>query len=297
MTEHVGERTEERPGEWSRGRSGGRFVGRVALVTGAARGQGRSHALRLAEEGADVVLVDACVDVGSAPYDQPGPDALQESRELVEKTGRRCLARQVDVRDRAGMADVVVEAGTTLGTVDLVVANAGVISFSPAADLEGAAWDEIVGINLTGAWNTVQPCLQPMLDAGRGGAIVLISSAAGLKGPPNLPHYAAAKTGLVGLMRSLANELGPAGIRVNTLHPTTVDTPMVHWQGAYDLFRPDLEHPGREDVVAPFAAQNVLPVPWISPSDVSDALLWLLSDEARYVTGVALPVDAGTVIK
>ena len=274
-----------------------RFEGRVALITGAARGQGRSHAVRLAEEGADVVLVDACTDVPTVPYDQPGTEALEETRALVEKTGRRVVSHVADVRDRQALQRIVAEATDALGVVDIVIANAGVISFKPAQLLEGADWDEVLGINLTGAWNTVQPTLQPMIDRGQGGVIVMVSSAAGLKGPPNMAHYAAAKTGLVGLMRSLANELGPHGIRVNTLHPTTVDTEMVHWQGAYDMFRPDLDDPGRDDVVEQFQMLNVLPVPWIQPGDVTDGLLWLCSDEARYVTGVALPIDAGTVIK
>ena len=275
----------------------GRVEGRVALVTGAARGQGRSHAVRLAEEGADVVLVDACADVPTVPYDQPGTEALDETRALVDKAGRRVQAHVADVRDRGALQRIVAEATDELGVIDIVIANAGVISFKPAQAIGAEDWDEVLGINLTGAWNTVQPTLQPMIDRGRGGVITLVSSAAGLKGPPNMAHYAAAKTGLVGLMRSLANELGPHGIRVNTLHPTTVDTGMVHWQGAYDMFRPDLEHPTRDDVVEPFQMLNVLPVPWIQPDDVTDALLWLCSDEARYVTGVALPIDAGTVIK
>lgn len=275
----------------------GRVAGRVALVTGAARGQGRSHAVRLAEEGADIVLVDACADIASIPYEQPDRAALEETRALVEAAHRRCLVAVVDVRDRDGMAAVVTRATAELGVVDLVVANAGVISLKPATAITATDWADVIGINLTGVWNTVQPTLQPMIDRGTGGTIVITSSAAGLKGPAHMAHYAAAKTGLVGLMRSLANELGAHGIRVNTLHPTTVDTPMVHWQAAYDLFRPDLPAPARDDVAGVFAGLNLLPVPWIAPSDVTDALLWLVSDEARYVTGVALPVDAGTAVK
>lgn len=273
-----------------------RFSGKVALVTGAAKGQGRSHAVRLAEEGGDVVLVDVCADLPVTSYAQGTREQLDETARLVEKSGRRALVRVCDIRDADGMRAVVADGVAELGGLDLVLANAGIISLKPATAITAEDWRDVIDINLTGTWNTVSAALPALLERGAG-SIVITSSAAGLKGPPHMAHYAAAKTGLVGLMRSLASELGPAGIRVNTVHPTTVDTDMVHWPEAYAMFRPDLEAPTRADVEPVFAALNVLPVPWITPADVTAAVLWLLSDEARYVTGVALPVDAGTVLK
>jgi NAD(P)-dependent dehydrogenase (short-subunit alcohol dehydrogenase family) len=182
-----------------------------------------------------------------------------------------------------------------IGAIDVAVANAGVIQIKPADAVEDADWDLVIGINLTGTWQTVRAVL-PVMARQRGGSIVITSSAAGLKGPPNMAHYAASKAGVVGMTRALATELGPQGIRVNCIAPTTVDTDMVHWQEAYDAFRPDLQQPTRADVEPVFAALNALPVPWIDPADTSAAVLWLASDEARYVTGITLPVDAGTAL-
>lgn len=274
----------------------GRVEGKVVLVTGAAKGQGRSHCVRLAAEGADVLALDICEDVPQTAYAQGTAGQLAETAELVRGQGRRVVTRSVDVRDAAGMERAVAEGARELGGLDVVVANAGIIQLKPAMQISSDDWATVIAINLTGVWNTVRAALPALLARG-GGSVVIISSAAGLKGPPGMAHYAAAKTGLVGLMRSLANELGPAGVRVNTLHPTTVDTDMVHWPEAYAAFRPDLEAPTREDVVPVFTGLNVLPVPWITPRDVSNAVLFLAGDESRYVTGVTLPVDAGTTIK
>lgn len=274
----------------------GRVAGKVALVTGAAKGQGRSHCLRLAAEGADIIALDICADVPQTRYPQGTADDLAETVRGVEALDRRVVAAEVDVRDAAGMRRTVQAGVAELGRLDIVVANAGIIQLKPAQDITDDDWATMVGVTLTGAWNTVQASLPTLLSQGAG-CIVLISSAAGLKGPPGMAHYSAAKTGLVGLMRSLANELGPQGIRVNSVHPTTVDTDMIHWPEAYAMFRPDLPAPTRADVEPVFASLNVLPVPWIRPEDVSNAVLFLASDDARYITGVALPVDAGTVIK
>lgn len=273
-----------------------RFEGRVALVTGAAKGQGRSHCVRLAEEGADVIAVDVCADLATTEYDQGTHEQLAETVSMVRSHGQRALAVEVDVRDAPGMRAAVDRGVAELGRLDLVVANAGVIQIKPAMDITDQDWADVLGINLTGAWNTVRAALPALLAQGSG-SVVLTSSAAGLKGPPGMAHYAASKTGLVGLMRTLATELGPQGIRVNTVHPTTVDTDMIHWPAAYRAFRPDLEEPRRADVEPVFASLNVMPVPWIEPGDVSDAVLWLLSDDARYVTGAAVPVDAGTALR
>lgn len=274
-----------------------RLDGRVALITGAARGQGRSHALRLAALGADLVLVDVCADLPRIPYDQPTRAELDDTARAAREAGAEVRTVVADVRDAGAMAEAALTAVRELGGIDVVVANAGVIQLKPATEITSLDWAEIVGINLTGVWNTVGPAIAPMIDQGRGGVIVITSSAAGVKGPPHMAHYAASKSGVIGLMRSLASELGPHGIRVNCLAPTTVDTAMVHWPEAYAMFRPDLDAPGRDDVVDVFAGLNVLPVPWIEPRDVTDALAFLVSDRARYITGTVLPVDAGTLVK
>ncbi len=274
----------------------GRVEGKVALVTGAAKGQGRAHCLRLAQEGADVLALDVCADVPQTRYAQGTPDQLAETAALVRATGRKVVTRQADVRDAEEMTRAVTEGVAELGRLDVVVANAGIIQLKPALEITADDWATVLAINLTGVWNTVRAALPTLLAQGSG-SVIIISSAAGLKGPPGMAHYAAAKTGLVGLMRSLANELGPQGVRVNSVHPTTVDTDMVHWPEAYAAFRPDLAEPTRADVEPVFTSLNVLPVPWIQPEDVSAAVLFLAGDESRYVTGVTLPVDAGTTIK
>jgi len=271
--------------------------GRVALITGAARGQGRSHALRLAKMGADLVLVDVCADLPRVPYAQPAPGDLDRTADEARAAGAEVRTVVADVRDAPALAGAVDVAVGALGGIDVVVANAGVIQLRPATQISPEDWADVIGINLTGVWNTIAPALGPLVEQGRGGSIVITSSAAGVKGPPHMAHYAASKSGVIGLMRSLAAELGPHQIRVNCLAPTTVDTEMVHWPEAYAIFRPDLEQPGREDVEGAFRDLNVLPVPWIDPVDVTEALAWLVSDEARYVTGTVLPIDAGTLIK
>lgn len=274
---------------------GGRVAGRVAFVTGAAKGQGRSHCLRLAEEGARIIAVDLCADLPSLAYRQGTADDLDETARLVKAAGGEIVTAVADTRDAAALRAAVALGVETFGAIDIAVANAGVIQLKPAMEVGDDDWATVVGINLGGTWNTVQAVLPRMVERG-GGSIVMTSSAAGIKGPPNMAHYAASKAGVVGMMKSLATEFGPQGIRVNCVAPTTVDTDMVHWQEAYNLFRPDLEQPTRADVEPVFASLNVLPVPWIQPLDVSNAVVWLASDEARYVTGIVLPVDAGTAL-
>ncbi|MGY1608354.1 mycofactocin-coupled SDR family oxidoreductase [Geodermatophilus sp. SYSU D00700] len=273
----------------------GRVEGKVALVTGAAKGQGRSHCVRLAEEGARIVAVDRCADLPGIPYAQGTAEDLATTAKLVEAAGGEVVTAVADVRDRAALADAVAAGVEAFGGLDVAVANAGVIQLKPALDVDDDDWDTVVGINLAGTWRTVQAVLPALVERG-GGSVVITSSAAGLKGPPAMAHYAASKAGILGMVRSLATEFGPQRVRVNCIAPTTVDTDMVHWQGAYDVFRPDLEHPTRADVEPVFASLNVLPVPWIEPQDTSNAVLWLASDEARYVTGTVLPVDAGTAL-
>lgn len=271
----------------------GRVDGKVALITGAARGQGRSHALRLAEEGADIIAVDICSNIRSVPYSLASAADLQETADLVSGLGRRVHAARADVRDVPALAGAVRAGVEQLGRLDIVCANAGIGTFIPIDHMRDEHWQDMIDVNLTGAWNTIKASLPFLRSGGHGASIILVSSTAGIRGFANCAHYSAAKHGLVGMMKALANELGSAMIRVNTVHPTSVSTPMVHNEASYRLFRPDLADPGPGDVAAPFADLNILPVPWVEAQDVSNAVLWLASDEARYVTGMQLTVDAG----
>jgi (+)-trans-carveol dehydrogenase len=276
----------------------GRTAGKVAFITGAARGQGRSHAVRLAADGADIIAIDICHDVeGALPM--ATPDDLAETVKLVEALDRRIVAAQADVRD-FDVLKAAVDAGVAqLGRLDIIVANAGIASIGgPVQSMDAANWKHTIDINLTGLWHTARAGIPHLLAGGRGGSIVLTSSVGGMHAMPNMSHYVSAKHGVVGLMRSLAVELGQHGIRVNSVHPTNVNTPMFMNEGTFKMFRPDLENPGPDDVAA-VAAQfmHVLPVGWVEPEDVSNAIAFLVSDEARYITGVTLPVDAGALIK
>ena len=277
----------------------GRVEGKVAFITGAARGQGRSHAIRLAEEGADIIAVDLCAQVGTVPYPMATPDDLAQTVKDVEALDRRIVARQADVRDAAALAAVVEEGVAELGgRLDIVSANAGIASTDASTtDISEQSWADMIDINLTGVWHTAKAAVPHMVAAGNGGAIVLTSSAAGLMAHPGIGHYVAAKHGVVGLMRTLALELAPHMIRVNSIHPTQVDTDMIQNETIWRLFSPDDPNPSR-DAFAPVSQEmNALPIPWVEPRDISNALLFLASDEARYITGVPLPVDAGAVIK
>lgn len=272
---------------------GRRVQGKVALVTGAARGQGRAHALRLAEEGADVVAVDICAQVSTAPYPTATPADLAETARLVEEHDRRIIARQVDVRDLGGLQNVVDEAVVEFGGIDIVVANAGIGSFARAWEVTEQEWEEMLAINLTGVWKTTKAVIPSMIERGRGGSIILASSLAGLIAMPNIGHYCAAKHGVTGLMRSLAVELAPSNIRVNSVHPGTVSTPMIHNDAAYALFAPGLNNPTEHDAAAVMIHLNALRVPWVEPIDVSNVVLFLASDESRYMTGTTQVIDAG----
>jgi (+)-trans-carveol dehydrogenase len=274
-----------------------RVEGKVAVITGAARGQGRSHAVRLAGEGADIIAIDICEPIRDTPHSGATEADLALTVRLVEDTGGRIVAAKADVRDLGAIQAAVDEGVAEFGRLDIVAANAG-ISASPyeAVQLPEESWQDMMDVNLTGAWHTAKAAIRHMLAGGRGGAIVLTSSAAGLKGFANVGHYVAAKHGLVGLMRTLALELAPASIRVNSLHPTQVNTDMIMNEVTYRLFSPELEHPTQEDFAEVSRRMQALPIPWIEPIDVSNALLFLVSDEARYITGVALPVDAGTTL-
>lgn len=274
-----------------------RLEGKVAFITGAARGQGRSHAVRLAEEGADIIAIDLCQQVDSVGYSMSTTAEFDETKKLVDALGRRVVASQADVRDHAALKAVVDDGVAQLGRLDLVAANAGICSFAPAMEMSEETWQDMIDINLTGVWNTVRATVPHLIAGGRGGSIVITSSALGIKGKRNTVHYTSAKHGVVGMMKTLAIELGEYAIRVNSVHPTGVDTPMIQNSEFYRLFRPDLDNPTREDVMDRCAEANVMGIPWVEPVDISNALLFLMSDEARYITGVQLPVDAGLVIK
>jgi SDR family mycofactocin-dependent oxidoreductase len=267
----------------------GKLDGKVAFITGAARGQGRSHAVRLAQEGADIIALDICRQIDSVAYPMSAPDDLAETARQVEALDRRIFTAEADVRDEAALKQVF-EAGTAeIGPVDIVLANAGIAPMSlPGKELH-AAWQDVIDVNLTGVFNTVETAVPSMIERGQGGAIVLTSSTAGINGIGGPTRgglgYTAAKHGVVGLMRSYANILAPHSIRVNTVHPTGVNTPMVVNEIMQEFLAQD---PQMSNAMA-----NALPVGMVEPVDISNAILWLVSDDARYVTGVTLPVDAG----
>ena len=275
----------------------GRVEGKVAFITGAARGQGRSHAITLAREGADIIAVDIAAQIASVPYPMATPQDLAQTVKEVETLDRRIVATDVDVRDYDALKQALDDGVAQLGRLDIVSANAGIVSYGRVEELSEQTWRDVIDVNLTGEWHAAKAAIPHLRAGGRGGSIILTSSDAGLKALQNLAHYVAAKHGVIGLMRTLALELAPDFIRVNALAPTSVNTPMIMNEPTYRLFRPDLENPTAEDMAGPATAVNVLPIPWVEPVDISNAVLWLASDEARYVTGVALPVDAGIVIK
>jgi (+)-trans-carveol dehydrogenase len=277
----------------------GRVEGKVAFITGAARGQGRSHAIRLAEEGADIIAVDLCQQVKSVPYPMATPDDLAETVKEVEALDRRIIATEADVRDYSAVKAALDDGVAQLGRLDIVVANAGIGSFARAEELPEQAWQDMIDTNLTGTWHAAKAAIPHLRAGGRGGSIILTSSDLGLRAVENMVHYVAAKHGMVGLMRTLALELAPDMIRVNSVHPTIVNTDMIQNAPTYALFAPDLEEKDRtkERLAERFQAMNAMPVPWAEPLDISNAVLWLASDESRYVTGVTLPVDAGWLVK
>jgi (+)-trans-carveol dehydrogenase len=274
-----------------------RLKGKVAFISGAARGQGRSHAVRLAEEGADIIAVDLASQIDTIPYPMATQEDLAQTVKEVEALDRRIVASQADVRDYDALRAALDDGVARLGRLDIVAANAGIVNYGTAEELTEQAWRDVIDVDLTGVWHTVKAAI-PHLRAAGGGSIIITSSTAGLKGLPNTAAYTAAKHGVVGLMRTLANELAPDRIRVNTVHPGSVDTDMIQNQPMYHLFMPGREGDiTREQVAQVFQMISALPVPWVDAVDISNAVLFLASDEARYVTGVTLPVDAGTTVK
>ena len=276
----------------------GRVEGKVAFVTGAARGQGRSHALRLAQEGADIIAIDLVGQIDSVPYDMARPADLEETVRQVEALDRRIVATQADVRDYDALKSALDAGVAELGRLDIVSANAGIFSFGAMDELSETEFDDMIDVNLKGVWHTAKAAI-PHLKANKGGSMILTSSTAGILAIPNIGHYVAAKHGVVGLMKTLALELAPDMIRVNSVHPTSVDTDMIQNAATYALFAPDLpeDQRTREVIGERFGALNVLPIPWVEPIDISNAVLWLASDESRYVTGLQVKVDAGQTLK
>ncbi|MFI8952042.1 mycofactocin-coupled SDR family oxidoreductase [Streptomyces sp. NPDC053750] len=278
----------------------GRVAGKVALITGAGRGQGRSHAVRLAEEGADIIAVDLCEDIESAPYPMAGPGDLEETARLVEKTGRRVVARRADVRDRDALKAAIDEGVAELGRLDVVVPNAGILPIGAGRPID--AFTDTVDINLSGVVNTVHFALPHL---GEGASIVVIGSMTGLQpghgdvspAGPGFAGYRFAKHTLVEYVNTLSQLVAGSGQRVNAVHPTNVDTDMLLNDAVYRTFRPDLEEPTREDVDPVFTGLQSMPIPFVNPIDVSHAVVYLASDESRYVTGLHLKVDAGATVK
>jgi (+)-trans-carveol dehydrogenase len=277
----------------------GRVEGKVAFITGAARGQGRAHAVRLAQEGADIIAVDICkkidtVDVIAAST----PEDLAETADLVKGHNRRIVTAEVDVRDYDALKAAVDSGVEQLGRLDIIVANAGIGNGGQTLDKTSEAdWTAMIDINLSGVWKSVKAGVPHILAGGRGGSIILTSSVGGLKAYPHCGHYVAAKHGVVGLMRTFAVELGAQNIRVNSVHPTNVNTPLFMNDDTMKLFRPDLENPGPDDMKVVGQLMHTLPIGWVEPEDIANAVLFLASDEARYITGVTLPVDGGSCLK
>jgi (+)-trans-carveol dehydrogenase len=276
----------------------GRVEGKVAFISGAARGQGRAHAVRLAQEGADIIAVDICKQIDSVAIPLSTPEDLAETADLVKGHNRRIYTAEVDVRDYAALKAAVDAGVEQLGRLDIIVANAGIGNGGNTLDKTSEEdWTDMIDVNLGGVWKTVKAGVPHILSGGQGGSIILTSSVGGLKAYPHTGHYVAAKHGVVGLMRTFAVELGQHMIRVNSVHPTNVNTPLFMNEPTMKLFRPDLENPGPEDLKVIAQMMHTLPVGWVEPEDVSNAVLFLASDEARYITGVTLPIDAGSCLK
>ncbi|ORV08642.1 mycofactocin-coupled SDR family oxidoreductase [Mycobacterium celatum] len=276
----------------------GRVEGKVAFITGAARGQGRSHAVRLAQEGADIIAVDICKQIDSVQIPLSTPEDLAETADLVKGLNRRIYTAEVDVRDYDALKAAVDAGVEQFGRLDIIVANAGIGNGGQTLDKTSERdWTDMIDVNLSGVWKTVKAGVPHILAGGRGGSIILTSSVGGLKAYPHTGHYVAAKHGVVGLMRTFAVELGQHMIRVNSVHPTNVNTPLFLNEGTMKLFRPDLENPGPDDMKVVAQMMHTLPIGWVEPEDISNAVLFLASDESRYITGVTLPVDAGSCLK
>lgn len=268
--------------------------GKIALITGAARGQGRAEAVRLAEEGADIIAIDICEPVETIPYQGATREDLEETAVLVRKHGRRIVTVKADVRDLAALQAAVSRGTAELGRLDIVVANAGVMGAMVRAwELTEQDWRTTIDVNLTGVWHTIKATVPYLIRQGTGGSVILTSSMAGLKAVANTANYTSAKHALVGLARTVAKEAGEHNIRVNTVHPGSIPTKLLLHDTVYKLFRPDLAAPGLEDCLGVFARFNMLPDVFQEPEDVANAVVFLASDLSRRTTGATLTVDGG----
>ena len=279
----------------------GRVQGKVAFVTGAARGQGRSHAIRLAEEGADIIAVDRCEDFATVGYPMATPEDLEETAQFVEKTGQRVVTAQVDVSDAAQLKHALEAGVSELGGLDIVVTSAGIAGMKGSGDM--AAWVDVMNTNLIGTLNAIHVAIPHLRE---GASIIATGSTAALMdvgkndnpgADPGGAAYLHSKRLLSQYVHNLAAELAPRGIRANVIHPTNCNTPMLQSEPMYKSFRPDLEHPTKADAEPVFYVQQAMKVPWIEPEDISNMVLFLASDEARYVTGTQQRVDAGGYLK
>jgi SDR family mycofactocin-dependent oxidoreductase len=270
----------------------GPLGGHVALVTGAARGQGRSHAIGLARDGADVVICDIDEGIPTVPYPLPGPADLKETARLVEATGRNCLSVTCDIRDSAAVGALVGRAIDRFGKLDIVVANAGIASFGRVQDLTDELWNDVISVNLTGTFHTMRAALPHMISR-QYGRIVATASMAARGGTANAAHYVASKWGVIGLVKSLAREVAGDGITVNAVCPANVDTMMIHNQPTYRLYRPDLDEPSQADVIGSFTQFHQIPVPWVPPEAITDAIRYIVAPSSKFMTGSTLDVACG----
>lgn len=275
----------------------GQLDGQVAFITGLARGQGRSHALTLAREGADIIGFDLCGDIASTTYPGTTTADLDETRRLIEETGRRAVLSQADVRNYDDVEKAFNRGIEELGRVDIIIPNAGICAGGKTWEQSTDAWRETLDINLTGPFNTVKVAVPQLISQSSGGSVVFIGSTEALKGAENMSAYAASKHGITGLMTCLARELGHYNIRVNSVNPTCVDTNMIQNPYVWGLFQPDNPNPTRESVEGSFAGTHILPVPWMEPIDVSRAILYLVGESGRYITASTLLIDAGFIVK
>ena len=279
--------------------AGGTLEGKVAFVTGAARGQGRAHAIRLAEEGADIIAIDICAPVDeSITYPLATSEELAETARLVEAAGRKVLAREIDIRDLGAQQALVAEAIAQFGRMDILVANAGVLSWGRLFEMPEEQWDSVIGVNLSGTWRTIRAVVPAMIEAGNGGSIVIVSSSAGLKATPGNGHYAASKFGLVGLTNALALEVGEFGIRVNSIHPYSIQTPMIEPQAMAEIFT---KYPTYLHSFAPMPYKPVEHAgkaglsEFMTPEEVSDVVAWLVGPSSGTISGSQIAVDRGVM--
>lgn len=271
-------------------RAPGRLEGRVAFITGAARGQGRAHAVRMAGEGADIIAVDIAGPLPPCvPYDHATVEDLEETVRLVEKTGRRIVSAVVDTRDHDGLREVVTAAVADLGRLDIIVANAGISPPQIWSDIRPEDFRDVMDVNVTGTWNTVMAGADKIIEGGRGGSIILISSAAGIKLQPFMIHYTASKHAVTGMARAFAAELGKHAIRVNSVHPGPVNSAMGSGDMITALSTAMESNPQLQNMMTPF-----LPTWMVEPEDIADTVCWLACDESKYITASAISIDQGS---